>query len=80
MENLCNRSMRINQIYPVTATLSQSDDFTPAFQQFAQGNFLDYDSLQFVVGHPVDSNTHASNAIITKNEVCLSNTIDLKSI
>ena len=79
MENLCNRGMR-NGIYPVTATLSRPDEFSPACQQFAQTYSLDYDSLQFVVGHPVDSNTHASNAIITKNEVCLSNTIDLKSI
>ena len=79
MENLLGR-MSNGQTYPVTATLSQSDDFTPACQQYAENYGMDYNSLQFVVGHPVDSNTHASNAIITKNEVCLSNTIDLKSI
>ena len=64
------RPLRQGHNYPLTVNLSRPDDFTPACQQYAENYGMDYNSLQFVVGHPVDSNTHASNAIITKGEVC----------
>ena len=51
----------------VEITLSQPNDFTPAFQKYAEDHYLDYGAMQFVLGIPADP--YHSHDIITKEQV-----------